>query len=92
MTTYTEQMDPAKKAALIQATELFSPLSLSQVLPIAERCSECFFPQGSIILRENEQGSTLRSPRLFDARRSDWSDQSLSRRRKSQVTRPTSSP
>lgn len=59
MATLPETMNPEKKAILIQATELFSPLSLSQVLPIAERSTEQFFPQGSIILKENEQGSTL---------------------------------
>jgi diguanylate cyclase (GGDEF)-like protein len=56
---YPAKMNQEKKAAIIQATELFSPLSLSQVLPIAERSTERFFPQGSIILKENEQGSTL---------------------------------
>jgi diguanylate cyclase (GGDEF)-like protein len=59
MATLPETMNPEKKAILIQATELFSPLSLSQVLPIAERATERFFPQGTIILQENEQGSTL---------------------------------
>jgi diguanylate cyclase (GGDEF)-like protein len=59
MATLPETMNPEKKAAFIQATELFSPLSLSQILPIAERATERFFPRGSIILKENEQGSTL---------------------------------
>jgi diguanylate cyclase (GGDEF)-like protein len=59
MATLSETIGPEKKAALIRATELFSPLSLSQVLPIAERATEQFFPQGSIILKENEQGSSL---------------------------------
>jgi len=59
MTTFPEKMSPEKKAALIQATELFSPLSLSQVLPIADRATEQFFPRGSIILKEGEQVSTL---------------------------------
>jgi diguanylate cyclase (GGDEF)-like protein len=59
MVTITETMNAKEKAALIQATELFSPLSLSQVLPIAERSTESLFPEGSVILKENEQGSTL---------------------------------
>ena len=59
MATLPEIMNPEEKAVLIQATELFSPLSLSQVLPIAERSTEQFFPQGNVILKEDEQGSAL---------------------------------
>ena len=44
-----ESMSVGKKAALIHKAEPFSPLSLSQVHPIAERAVERFFEKGSII-------------------------------------------
>jgi len=54
-----ESMSVEKKAALIHKAEPFSPLSLSQVHPIAERAVERFFEKGSIILNENDQGTEL---------------------------------